>query len=86
MNKQDIQDFIDEDINPALSMHGGHLEIVSVSDCVVEIQLSGGCQGCSSASDTIKTAAGELMQNKFPDITQIVDITDHAAGKDPYRT
>ena len=84
MNKQDIQDFIDEDINPALSMHDGHLEIVKVDKGVVSIRLSGGCQGCSSAPDTIKTAAGELMRNKFPDITEIVDITDHAAGKDPY--
>ena len=84
MNKEEIQDFIDEDINPALSMHGGHLEIVAVTDGIVEIQLSGGCQGCSSVGDTVKTAAGALMRNKFPTITEIVDITDHEAGKDPY--
>ena len=84
MNKEEIQDFIDEDINPALSMHNGHLRIVSANDGVVEIELSGGCQGCSSASDTIKTAAGDLMRNKFPDITDIVDITDHSAGEDPF--
>lgn len=84
MNKEEIQDFIDEDINPALSMHGGHLKIVSVDEGIVQIELSGGCQGCSSASETVKTAAGELMRNKFPSITEIKDITDHSAGEDPY--
>ena len=84
MNKEEIQGFIDEDINPALSMHGGHLKIVSVDEGIVQIELSGGCQGCSSASETVKTAAGELMINKFPAITEIKDITDHSAGEDPY--
>ena len=27
MDKSEIQKFIDEDINPALAMHGGHLTI-----------------------------------------------------------
>jgi len=85
MNREAIQDFVDEDINPALSMHGGHLKIVSVDDKgLVEIELSGGCQGCASASETVKTAASELMRNKFPGITDIKDITDHSAGEDPY--
>jgi|TARA_R110000824_G_scaffold99248_5_gene236485 Fe/S biogenesis protein NfuA len=84
MNREAIQDFIDEDINPALSMHGGHLTIVSVDDGIVKIELSGGCQGCSSASETVKSAASELMKNKFPQITDIKDITDHTAGEDPY--
>mgnify|MGYP003657485233 CR=1 FL=1 len=84
MNREAIQDFIDEDINPALSSHGGYLKIVSVDEGLVKIELSGGCQGCASATETVKNAAGDLMRNKFPEITDIKEITDHSAGEDPY--
>ena len=75
---------IKNDVNPSIAAHGGVITLHSVNDGKAFVTMGGGCQGCSSAPDTIKTAAGELMRNKFPDITEIVDITDHAAGKDPY--
>tara|TARA_R110000803_G_scaffold39201_10_gene84531 strand:- start:19531 stop:19794 length:264 start_codon:yes stop_codon:yes gene_type:complete len=82
---KEIQEFIDEDINPALAMHDGYLLIVEVTeDNVLKIELSGGCQGCSSAKDTIKNAATSLIKDKFPQIESVEDITDHAAGDDPY--
>ena len=85
MTVTEIQDFIDEDINPALAMHDGHLLIVEVTeDNTLKIKLSGGCQGCSSAKDTIKNAATNLIKDKFPQIENVEDITDHAAGSDPY--
>lgn len=84
MNKDEIQEFVDEDINPALAMHEGHLKIISVDGTVVKIELSGGCQGCASADDTIKIAVENLMKIRFPEITEVIDLTDHSSGENPY--
>lgn len=84
MNKEQIQDYVDEDINPSLSMHNGYLRIISVTDGIVEIELSGGCQGCASAENTIKMAVENLMKIRFPDINEVIDITDHKSGENPY--
>jgi NFU1 iron-sulfur cluster scaffold homolog, mitochondrial len=84
MNKEEIQEFVDEDINPSLAMHNGYLKIVSVENGVVKIELSGGCQGCASADNTIKLAVENLMKIKFPNIAEVVDLTDHSSGENPY--
>ena len=85
MDRGQIQDFVDEDINPALSMHDGYLRIVDIDESgLLKIELTGGCQGCSSANDTVKNAATELIKTRFPSIKDIQDVTDHAAGESPY--
>jgi len=84
MNKEEIQEFVDEDINPSLAMHNGYLKIVSVENGVVKIELSGGSQGCASADNTIKLAVENLMKIKFPNIAEVVDLTDHSSGENPY--
>lgn len=86
LNKKEIQDFIDEEINPSLEMHDGYLLVKSFDEDtkILEIELGGGCQGCSSSAETLRTAVDSFLKSNFPEINEVRDITDHNAGISPH--
>jgi Fe/S biogenesis protein NfuA len=88
MDQIKIQKFVDDDINPALEMHGGFLSIESFDEDkkILEIKLGGGCQGCVKSQLTLKLAIETSLKEEFPQITEIKDLTDHSAGMSPYFT
>ena len=55
-------------------------------DSVLYIEMSGGCQGCSSSSLTLKHGVETMIYDEFPDIEDIIDVTDHESGENPYYT
>ena len=79
-----IQELLDTHINPAVASHGGHIELVDVHDSVVYIRFGGGCQGCGMVSVTLNQGVEQAIREAFPEIREIVDVTDHAAGTNPY--
>lgn len=79
-----IQELLDSQINPAVASHGGHVELVDVHDNVIYIRFGGGCQGCGMVSVTLNQGVEQAIREAFPDIREIVDVTDHAAGTNPY--
>lgn len=80
-----IRTVLDRQINPAIAGHGGRAELVGVSgDGVVSLRLSGGCQGCGMAAQTLRNGIEVALRDHIPEITDIVDVTDHAAGDNPY--
>ena len=79
-----IQDLFDSEINPAISAHGGQVAISDVKDTSVYLVMSGGCQGCASAQATLKQGIEQRIRKMVPEVTGIVDVTDHAGGADPY--
>lgn len=42
-----------------------------------------GCQGCASAVITFKGGIERGIRKYVPEVTDIFDVTDHAAGIDP---
>ena len=81
---QSIQEVIDAQINPGVAMHGGHVSLLDVKDNIAYIALGGGCQGCGMADVTLKQGIEVMIKEAVPEITQIIDTTDHAAGNNPY--
>jgi Fe/S biogenesis protein NfuA len=81
---QAVQKVLDEDINPAVASHGGHVALLEVKDQVAYIQLGGGCQGCGMVDVTLKQGIEVRIREAVPTIREIVDTTDHAGGKNPY--
>ena len=79
-----IEELFDEQIRPALAAHGGNVEIVDVDNNKLFVKLQGGCQGCSSSSATLKDGIQKLVKDNFPEIEEVVDLTDHSAGCNPY--
>jgi Fe-S cluster biogenesis protein NfuA len=79
-----IQDVIDRDINPAVADHGGVITLLDVKDTRVFIHMGGGCQGCSMSTATLKQGVETMLRAQVPEISEILDTTDHAAGANPY--
>jgi Fe/S biogenesis protein NfuA len=84
--RRQIKKVIDEMINPAVASHGGEVQLVDFVNNNVYIRMAGGCQGCSSSSATLRNGIERLLREEFPELGQIVDVTDHTAGSNPYYT
>ena len=81
---QQVQALIDSEINPAVAAHGGFVTLVDVKDDNVYVQFGGGCQGCSVSNVTLKDGIEASIKKAIPDIREVIDVTDHAAGLNPY--
>lgn len=79
-----VQDVIDAEINPGLASHGGGVVIRDVKGTVLFLTMSGGCQGCASAAQTLSYGIKQILTEKVSEVTEIVDVTDHMAGDNPY--
>jgi Fe/S biogenesis protein NfuA len=82
--KTRVQELIDTMINPAVAGHGGYVELIDVQDSRVYLQMGGGCQGCGAADITLKSGIERLIKEELPEITEVLDTTDHASGSNPY--
>jgi len=81
---QKLELLFDEQVRPALAAHGGNVEIVDIDNDKLFVRLAGGCQGCSSSKATLKDGIQTLVKQHFPSIIEVVDLTDHQSGENPY--
>lgn len=79
-----VQQVLEEQVNPAIAAHGGGAELVSVDGAIAYLRLYGGCQGCGLAQVTLKQGIEKILLESIPELTQVVDVTDHASGDNPY--
>ena len=79
-----IQQIIDEKINPSVASHGGHISLIDVKDNKVYVRFGGGCQGCGMVDVTLKQGVEVLIKEAVPEIEEILDVTEHADGDNPY--
>ena len=79
-----VHRLIEERINPTVASHGGHVALIDVKDGTVFVRLGGGCQGCGQADATLKQGIEAMIRDEVPEITSVLDTTDHAAGENPY--
>lgn len=79
-----IERLFEREVNPRVAAHGGSIRMVGLAGDTLEISMHGGCQGCSSSSVTVKASVEVMVKRVAPEITSIVDVTDHAAGTNPY--
>jgi Fe-S cluster biogenesis protein NfuA len=82
--REKIQYLIDHQINPGVAAHAGFIELIDVKDETVYVRLGGGCQGCGAADFTLRQGIEAIIRREVPEIRQVLDITDHAAGMNPY--
>lgn len=81
---QRVMQVLDQQINPSIASHGGRAELVAVEEDTAYLRLSGGCQGCGMASVTLNQGIEVALREAVPEIAKVVDVTDHAAGTNPY--
>ena len=80
----DIRALLDQRINPAIAAHGGFAELVGVEGGEVYVRLGGGCQGCAMSRATVAAGIAQTLKEHLPGVTQVIDVTDHASGDNPY--
>ena len=83
--RERIQRVLDEQVNPVIAGHGGGVSILNIKDNVVYVQMWGGCQGCGLADMTLKNGVEAAVRDAVPEIGEIIDLTNHRAGKNPFR-
>ena len=79
-----VQELLDRQVNRSIADHGGKISIVDVRQGKLFISMSGGCQGCASSQVTLRQGFEVMVKRVAPEIVEIVDATDHAAGKKPF--
>ncbi len=81
---EQVADVFETRINPMVASHGGRVDLIDVQDGVVLLRLGGGCQGCGMANVTLRQGIETTLRQMVPAVQGIMDVTDHAAGADPY--
>ncbi|MCZ6577293.1 MAG: NifU family protein [Gammaproteobacteria bacterium] len=79
-----ITALLNDQINPAVSAHGGQIRLARIEQDVVYLTLEGGCQGCAMADVTLRQGVEVLIKEHVPEIVSVVDDTDHTQGRQPY--
>lgn len=79
-----VEDLLERQVNPSVAAHGGRIDVERVDGSTVFLRMSGGCQGCAASSATLRQGVEQMLRAALPQITQIVDVTDHASGDTPF--
>jgi Fe/S biogenesis protein NfuA len=79
-----VVDVLAVQINPQIAAHGGFAELVAVEGSIAYLRMGGGCQGCGMAAVTLSQGIEVAILDSVPEITEVVDVTDHAGGTNPY--
>lgn len=82
--REKILTIFEEEINSGLASHGGGVSLIDIQGNDIFVSLSGGCQGCASATFTLRSGIERILRSKIPEIGQVIDVTDHTAGINPY--
>jgi cystathionine gamma-synthase len=79
-----VRRFVEQEVNPAIETHRGHVTVIDAVGGRVRLRLEGGCQGCSLAEVTVRQGIEVLLRQRFPEVVAVLDVTDHAAGITPF--
>ena len=81
----DVRLVLDAEVNPALDAHGGFVTFVGHDDDGrVFLTMGGGCHGCSMSRQTMLQGVQTMLKDQVPGVEQVIDITDHATGTNPF--
>lgn len=79
-----ILEVLEGEVNPQIAMHGGFADLVAYDAGTAYVRMLGGCQGCGLAAVTLSQGITVAIQDAVPEVTSVIDVTDHAAGDNPY--
>ena len=79
-----LQELLNNHVNPSLAAHGGYVELVKVEDSKAYLLMGGGCQGCTMSAATLHQGVAAIISQHVPEILDVIDVTDHAAGENPF--
>lgn len=76
------------DVQPALGLHGGSIELVGITpENVVQLRFKGACIGCAAADMTLEYGLKEMIMIQEEEVEDVVAVNDepitHAAPNIP---
>ena len=77
---------LESSVNPAIASHGGRADLIALDEekKVAYLKLSGGCQGCAMSRLTLSQGIETQLIEAIPELTGVIDVTDHASGENPF--
>jgi Fe-S cluster biogenesis protein NfuA len=64
-----IERVLDEQVRPDLQSDGGGIELVGIDeDRIVQVRLTGACQGCSSSLYTLTMRVESILKAAVPEV------------------
>ena len=79
-----LQSLLNNHVNPSLAAHGGYVELIRVEDSKAFLLMGGGCQGCTMSAATLHQGVAAIISQHVPEILDVIDVTDHEAGENPF--
>ncbi len=81
-----ITALLEAEVNPSIAGHGGRCDLVAIDETTGDayVKLSGGCQGCAMSRATLSDGIETMLRSELPNLGQVIDVTDHATGENPY--
>ncbi|OBT10121.1 Fe-S biogenesis protein NfuA [Vibrio sp. UCD-FRSSP16_10] len=81
-----VEYVIQTQVNPQLASHGGHLNLVKITDDgIALVQFGGGCNGCSMVDVTLKDGIEKQLLEEFSgELVAVKDATEHEQGEHSY--
>ena len=77
---------LEQAVNPSIASHGGRADLVALNeeDGTAYLRLSGGCQGCAMSQMTLRQGIETTLLEEVPELTRVLDVTDHDSGDNPF--
>jgi len=72
--EQKIIRLLDDEIRPAVAMDGGDINFMSFENGIVNIQMTGACGTCPSATETLKLGVERLLMEEIPEVKGVEQI------------
>ena len=83
--EEKINYYLYSEINPSLASHGGEVSLVEVIESSKAVlRFGGGCQGCGMVDLTLKNGVEKTLKENIPELSEIIDSTDHTFKDNAY--
>ena len=70
--REEIEKVLEKEVRPMLSMHGGDVELIEVTDeGIVKVRLTGGCAGCPAAQMTLTGIVESAIKSRVPQVKRV---------------
>jgi Fe-S cluster biogenesis protein NfuA len=75
LTRENVQEVFDDYIRPGLQSDGGDITLIKIEENDIYVKLVGACSTCPSSVMTMKMGVEALLQEEFPTMRELIDIT-----------
>lgn len=78
MNRQQVEQVLDEFVRPVMNADGGDLKLEKVTPTgTVSVYFTGRCAGCPGADLTLEALVTRFLTEKIPQVSKVVVVNWH---------